>query len=861
MQTRNFAARAGRWSAQHRKIAIFGWLAFVVFAVFIGGAAGTKHIKDENQGNGEARTAAQVIAKAGLKERATEQVLVQSRGSLRVEDPAFRAAVLDVQRRVAQNRYVTELTGPYQRGHSGQIAPSDRSALVIFQIRGKKDQSKKRVGPVLAQVAAAQRAHPQLRIEEVGDASAAKALDKAFKDDFKKAETLSLPITLVILLVAFGALMAAGLPLLLGLSAVFATLGVLGPISHVWAVDQAVSSVVLLIGLAVGVDYSLFYIRREREERTAGRSERSSLDVAAATSGRAVLVSGFTVMVAMAGLYITGNVTFASFATGTILVVAVAMLGSISVLPAVLSKLGDRIDKGRLPGVRQLRARTGAGGWAWIVDRVLRHPVISVVAAGGLLVVLAIPAFSMHTVDTGVNGLPPELPITKTLKRVEKEFPGGPLPAQVVVQARDVNAPAVQEGIRQIELGALGTGLMREPIEVRINHDNSVAVVSVPLAGNGTDATSNRALAALRSTVLPQTIEKVPGTRVHVGGMTAGSHDFNQQMKSRAPWVFAFVLGLAFCLLMVTFRSIVIPLKAIVLNLLSVGAAYGVLVWVFQFGHLQKALGFKSNGGVTSWLPLFLFVILFGLSMDYHVLILSRVREAFDRGSKTEDAVAIGIKATAGVVTSAAVVMVAVFAIFATLSSLDFKMMGVGLATAILIDATIVRAVLLPATMKLLGDWNWYLPRWLEWLPRMAHEPPAAAALASAAAGAPGAAAPPAPAPAGLPASAMLTIEEIEERGGVRLRLDGELDLVTAPWLARRLAKVEATNPSLVLIDLRDLTFMDSSGLRELFSAQRRARAAGRRLVLVKGSAPIDRVLEMVRADRAMETVDDPGDA
>src|SRR2546423_8955550 len=269
---------------------------------------------------------------------------------------------------------------------------------------------------------------------------------------------------------------------------------------------------------------------------------------------------------------------------------------------------------------------------------------------------------------------------------------------------------------------------MGEPIEVRVNHDHSVAVVSVPLAGSGTDSTSNRALAALRGTVLPQTIEKVPGTRVHVGGMTAGSHDFNRQMKSPATCVFALVLGLAFLLLMVTFRSIVIPLKAIVLNLLSVGAAYGVLVWVFQYGYLQKAIGFKSIGGVTSWLPLFLFVILFGLSMDYHVLILSRIREAFDRGDRTEDAVASGIKATAGPVTSAAIVMVAVFGIFATLSSLDFKMMGVGLATAVLIDATIVRAVLLPATMKLLGDWNWYLPRWLEWLPRASHEPAVAPA-------------------------------------------------------------------------------------------------------------------------------------
>ncbi|MEA2397876.1 MAG: hypothetical protein QOK25_1432 [Thermoleophilaceae bacterium] len=848
MKTRNLAARAGRWSAHHRKIAIFGWLAFVVIAVALGGAAGTKTIKDENQGNGDSRTAAQVIARSGLKDRASEQILVQSRGAVRVQDPAFRAAVGDVTGRLGHNANVVELASPYSKAHAGQISGDARSALVLFQIKGTKSQAEKRVVPVLGAVAAAQRAHPQVRIEQFGDASSSKALNKAFQDDFKKAETLSLPITLLILLVAFGALMAAGLPLLLGISAVGAALGIVGLVSHISPVDQAVSSVVLLVGLAVGVDYSLFYIRREREERAAGRSAEAALEAAAATSGRAVLVSGFTVMVAMAGMYLTGNSTFGSFGTGTILVVAISMLGSITVLPALLSKLGDRIDKGRIPGLSRLRARSGGRGWAFVLDRVLRHPVISVLLAGGLLVMLCIPAFGLRTVNTGIQGLPPQLAVTKTLKRIQAAFPGGPLPALVVVQAKDVTSPAVTDGIKQIELGALGTGLMREPVEVRVNPAHTTAVVSVPLAGSGTDATSNRALKSLRNTVIPQTIQKVPGTTTHVGGLTAGSLDFNNQMKSRAPWVFAFVLGLAFVLLLVTFRSIVIPLKAILLNLLSVGAAYGVLVWVFQDGHLQSALGYKSIGGITSWLPLFLFVILFGLSMDYHVLILSRVREAFDSGMKTEDAVSHGIKATAGVVTSAAVVMVAVFAVFATLSGLDFKMMGVGLASAVLIDATIVRAVLLPATMKLLGDWNWYLPKWLDWLPHVAHEPSIEGAAR------------PEPEPQPAPGPGVLTIGTIEESGRVRLRLEGELDMITAGWLAKRVREVEAERPPVLVIDLRGLRFMDSSGLRELFAAQRRANEDGRRLVLVKGSAPIDRVLEMVRADSMVETVTDPGD-
>jgi uncharacterized membrane protein YdfJ with MMPL/SSD domain len=313
--------------------------------------------------------------------------------------------------------------------------------------------------------------------------------------------------------------------------------------------------------------------------------------------------------------------------------------------------------------------------------------------------------------------------VAATLKRIDKAFPGGPEPAAVVVKATDVTSAQSQVAIKQLESRALATGQMSGPVQVDVNPAHTVAVVSIPLHGNGTDAESNRALETLREDVVPATVGRLPAAETAVTGNTAGSKDFNDQMKKSMPLVFAFVLAMAFLLLLVTFRSIVIPIKAILLNLLSVGAAYGVLVLVFQHGWGESLLGFESTGAVTSWLPLFLFVILFGLSMDYHVFILSRVREAFDNGMSTEDAVSHGIKSTAGVVTSAAIVMVAVFGIFATMGALDMKMMGVGLATAVLIDATLVRAVLLPATMKLLGDWNWYLPRKLGWLPQVAHEP------------------------------------------------------------------------------------------------------------------------------------------
>jgi uncharacterized membrane protein YdfJ with MMPL/SSD domain len=723
MQKNNLAARAGRWSAHHRKRAILGWIAFVILATVLGGAVGQRMLADEDTGNGESRAADQAIAAAGFPKKTEEQVLVQGKGP---RDAATKAAVGDVVKRLRAAPHVVEVESPYAKGNAGQFSRDGRSALVTFKLQGEDDVAKDRVDAALAATAAAQRAHPQLRIEQFGDASADKALTKAFDKDFKKAEFLSLPITLLILIVAFGALVAAGLPLVLALTAVMGTIGLLGPVSQLVALDEAISSVVLLVGLAVGVDYCMFYLRREMEERDAGKGAEAALEAAAATSGRAVLISGFTVIVAMAGMFLAGNAVFLSFGVGTILVVAVAVLGSVTVLPAMLSWLGQKgwTEKGRVPWLGGLRHRNHGESrvWSAILDRVLKRPVVSATAATLVLVALAVPAFGMHTINPGVAGLPRSLPIMQTYDRIQAAFPGGPLPAVIAVRADDVRSPEVQAGIAKLRDVAAKSDNFGEPVTVQTNPRHDLAVVSLPMAGDGTDARSEAALADLRDGVIPQTLGRVHGVRVDVTGMTAGSKDFNDTIKSHMPIVFAFVLGLAFILLLVTFRSIVIPIKAILLNLLSVGAAYGVLTLVFQDGHLEGLLGFHSIGGVTSWLPLFLFVILFGLSMDYHVFILSRIREAVDGGMSTDRAVAHGIKQTAGVVTSAAVVMVAVFAIFATLSSLEFKQMGVGLAAAVLIDATIVRAVLLPATMKLLGDWNWYLPRKLDWLPRLDHE-------------------------------------------------------------------------------------------------------------------------------------------
>ena len=723
--TDNLAARMGRWSASHRKAAIFGWLAFVVVAFVLGGAVGTKELDDADAVAGEAGRAARTYAAAGFDRGSPGSVLVQG-GTLHASDPEFTAAVQDVEQALRRVGGLGELRSPYS--HRNQISEDGHSALIEFRI-GVRDGPRADISAVLGAVKRVGNEHPRLTIGEYGDASAEKALADTVERDFHRAELLSVPVTLAVLLFGFGALVAAGIPVLLALTAVAAALGLLAWPSHIWPVDDAANSVILLIGLAVGVDYSLFYIRREREERARGLGPDAALEAAAATSGRAVIVSGLTVLIAVAGLFLTGQKELISVGVGTMLVVATAMAGSLTVLPALLSALGDRVDRGRLPFLGFRRQARESRVFGALVDRVMRRPALWLALAGGTLVLFTVPAFALHTNNADLTALPRGLDVTKTYERLQEAFPGGPQPAYVVVRAPDVHGPALRRAFAELRRRALASGEMHAPISARFARDGHSAVVAIPLAGSGTDSRSEHALATLREELVPQTVGRVSGVETAVGGLTAESRDFNELLKARAPLVFAFVLGLAFLLLTAAFRSVVVAAKAVVLNLLSVGAAYGLLVAVFQWGWGESLLGFESTHGITSWLPLFLFVVLFGLSMDYHVFILTRVREAVDGGLDTEQAVSHAIRTTAGVVTNAALVMVGVFSIFATLSRIDLKQLGVGLAAAILIDATIVRGILLPAAMKLLGRWNWYLPRWLQWLPRL-DRPQAAVARA-----------------------------------------------------------------------------------------------------------------------------------
>jgi uncharacterized membrane protein YdfJ with MMPL/SSD domain len=720
-ESRNLAARMAHWSAHHRKIAIFGWLGFCLAAFVIGTMVlGTNTLDPSQAGVRESGRMDRLLDKQ-FKSPAGERVIIQSK-TLNAGDASFKAVTTDVIQRLRKNSTVTNFTSPLE--DRGLISADGHSVLIDFEMTGDPDTADERVQPILDTTAAAQAAHPDFVIEEFGAASGDKQLNAVFTDDLKKAGELSLPITLGILLLAFGALVAAGIPLLLGLTAVIATMGLLAIPSKVLPMDESIGAVVLLIGLAVGVDYTMFYLKREREERAEGRSEEDALQVAAATSGRSVLISGLTVMIAMAGMFLTGDPTFKGFGAATILVVAMAVLGSLTVLPAMLSWLGDRVERLHIPVLKSMRPRHGESRfWSAILGPVLRFPIPAALLAASVLVALCIVALQLKTVVPGADTYPQSLPVVKTYNKMQKAFPGGETPAEVVIRAENVRSVKVQEAIGQLGWRALATHVMHEPILTDINKAGTVAVVSIPVAGSGTDATSEKAVNALRDELLPTTLGLVPQIDDYgVTGETASSKDFNDQMAGAIPFVFGFVIIFAFLLLLVTFRSLVIPIKAIILNLLSVGAAYGVLVLVFQHGIGKGILDFSYTGGVAGFIPMFLFVILFGLSMDYHVFILSRVRESYDEGRSTEEAISHGVKATAGVVTSAAIVMVFVFAVFGTLKILFLKQFGVGLAAAILIDATIIRAVLLPATMKLLGDWNWYLPKWLEWLPRLEGE-------------------------------------------------------------------------------------------------------------------------------------------
>ena len=683
----------GRWSTRRPVLAIAAWLTFVVVAVFALALTGSKPL--ENGAVGESARGYALMDSHGLELPSAEYAYVRS-GTLSASAPAFAAATREVAARMH-----TALGGT---AHVS-FAADRHAALVTAQITRPFDAPR-----LQASISAVAGAHPGVSAMAVDPTSGA-------GNDLHRAELLSVPVTLLVLLISFGALVAALVPVLLAATAVIAAFGLLGPISQLFPLDDSVKTVVLLIGMAVGVDYALFYVVRSREERLRGASTREALERTSRTSGRSVLIAGTTVAIAMGGQFIVGSDVFNGIAAGTIVVVACAVAGSLTVLPALLQLLGPRIDRGRIPFLPQLATAGESRFWAGVVDRVMRRPVLAACLSGGLLVALAIPALGLHVAKPSSAALS-SASQSELAARITGEFPSTSAPAIVVATWPAGETGAMRQAVGRLEALAARTGVAHPPFAVGPGLDRRSLALGLPLTGFGDNTASRNAVKTLRNVLVPETLGRVPGAKTAVTGDTAEDVDFTSQMRQGVPYVVAFVLALAFVLLLVSFRSIVVPIKAIVLNLLSVAASYGVLVLVFQHHWAQGVLGFRSDGAIISWLPLFLFVVLFGLSMDYHVFILSRVREGVDAGMSTDDALRHGISRTAGVVSAAALVMVGVFSLFGTASALDLKEAGVGLAVAVLLDATVVRGVLLPATMKLLGERNWYLPRFLSWLPR-----------------------------------------------------------------------------------------------------------------------------------------------
>jgi putative drug exporter of the RND superfamily len=705
------------WSARHRKTAVFGWLGLVVVAYIIGQLLGTPSLPQNDVG--QAGQAEQTLQHLGVTSPTAEEVLIQARtpGATFAASPVMRQAVSQVT--AALSRLPGSAAGirsPLRPGGQALVSANGRGALVTFTVPGPAADVTTAVAPALSAVASVQASHPGLLVGEAGDASVQKAVNDQISSDFGKAEETSLPLTLILLAGVFGALVAASIPVLLAITSALTATWLLAIPGHWLPVGSQTSTVVLLIGMAVGVDYSLFFLRRHREERARGVSPGQAVTAASRTSGRAIVVSGLTVMTALAGLMLTGYSLFTGMAIGAIVVVGIAVIGSLTVLPALLSWLGDRAGKGRIPVIGRRRAAAPPSRlWAGLVRRVVRRPLMWGGAATIAMLAIAAPALGIRLAYPAIDA-PASLPVVSTMNAIQAAFPQSPAPAEVVVTGHDLTGPAVTGAITELAKLAAAGGPIREPVTASSVAGGRALIVSVPLAGNGGDTASYTALQTLRDRILPETLGRA-GASYAVAGDTAGNHDDASQLSARTPLVLAAVAALAFCLLLLAFRSVVLPLVSIALNLLSVAAAYGLITWIFQDGRLQGLLGYTGFGAITPWVPLFLFVFLFGLSMDYHVFIMSRIAERRQRGDTTTDAITTGISASAGVVTSAAVIMAAVFSIFTSMGQVELKMLGIGLPAAVLLDATIVRGVLVPAAMTLLGDRCWYLPRWLSWLP------------------------------------------------------------------------------------------------------------------------------------------------
>jgi RND superfamily putative drug exporter len=662
--------------------------------------------------------------KMHLPQKANEAVIVRSQ-TTGVTDPAYRAEVLALQSRIgALGPGVIDSVSSLYRGGSKALASSDGHTTIIpIVMAGDLTQAEKNIDKVHAIVHAAD-GKGGFDTLITGTASIQSDFSHTAQNDLRRGESIGVPIALVILLLVFGTVVAAGLPIVLSLIAITFAVALTALVGQTFSVSVFAINMISMMGLATGIDYSLFIISRYREERALGRDKVDAITVTGGTASRAVLFSGLTVVLALAGLLLVPTSIFVSLAVGAILVVSMSVLAALTLLPAVLSLLGDRVNSLKVPylGRRLLDGRaTGRTSWiARAAQRAMRRPALALIVGAAILLLAASPIFAMKTGVSGVSTFPNSFESKRAFGILNRQFSAGSVsPVQIVVNG-PVNSSSMRSDVSRLE-SALLTDPAFGPVQTQTAKAGDLAVLSVPVKGDSVGSLALSKVRELRTTLIPQAFGK-DSANVFVTGQSAGNVDYIDIVNHYAPWVFALVLSLSFILLMVAFRSIVIPAKAIVMNLLSVGAAYGLITLVSLKGVGAGVLGFQRVAVVEQWVPLFLFAVLFGLSMDYQVFLLSRIKEAWDRTGDNTLAVTEGVGATAGIITGAALIMVAVFAGFAAGDLVMFQQMGFGLAVAVLLDATLIRTIMVPAAMKLLGAWNWYLPSWLQWLPHLSIE-------------------------------------------------------------------------------------------------------------------------------------------
>ena len=748
-----WTVRVANWSARHRWPVFVLW--FAATLGMLGGslAAGGINSLDVNEDpNGpqlESEIAFDVYG-AGDETPPAERLVVVVGGAEGVAlDPAFQAAVHQLVADLLAARAPVdgvdeptfdEVVDPIVAGpQSGLISPDGSTVQVVGNVPGERPVVAQRLVPVPAIVDAMRTRLPDARVHVVSSTFINNDIGELINDELDGSLRLTIPITFLILLLAFGAIAAAVVPLLLAATSLAAAYGFLGLYSQVVApVSPNASQLIVLMGLAVAVDYSLFMITRFRTERQRGATVHEAIETSSSTAGRAVFFSGIAVVISLGGLVTLGISLFTGMAVGTMAVVAVAVIGSLTFLPATLAILGDRVNRGRpitwLPRLfrsrraidaidRRAARPPGSGPWASLVNAVMRRPVLMTVLSAAILVAAAWPVTRLRTGVTDITGLPATIDGIAAINLINEKFPlGQNLRLDVVIT--DPDRDDVRTAIDELKerVGGLA-GIQGEATERPSNDGNSV-LVSFPMTGGRNDEANRAIVREVRREIRPELFGplEATGVEMYVTGGAARVIDITGIYTDATPRIFAFVLGLSFLLMLIAFRSIVIPLKAILLNLLSTAASFGVMVLVFHEGWFAKELGIVSGGVIESWVPIFVFTILFGLSMDYHLFILTRIKEARDRGLDSRAAVARGISVTSGTITSAASIMVVVFAVFVTFKFVFIQQLGLGLAVAVFIDATLIRSVLLPATMTLLGDWNWWLPRWLGWLPNITIE-------------------------------------------------------------------------------------------------------------------------------------------